>query len=123
MAPPDATKPAPNLPGNGPRNIDCSAAVDVSKHNQITGNRQEKNRPSIAVAAAIKRAKLRLLVIKRASLFNISAEASALLDEVMYSLEDSDDESFFEHVKIFIENARAIGKLANDFRETREARQ
>jgi hypothetical protein len=123
MAPPDAAKPALDLRGNGPQNIDCLPAIDGSKHNQITGNGQETIRPSVAVAAAIRRTKLRLLVIKRASLFNISAEASARLDEVMRSLEESDDESFFAHVKIFIENARAIGKLANDFRDTREARQ
>ena len=123
MAPPDAAKPAPDLPGNGTRNIDCLAAVDVSKHNQIAGNAQAQIERSPAITAAIQRAKQRLLGIKRGSLWTITDEASARLDEVKQSLEDSDDEAMLAHGKRFIENARAFAKLLRDFRDTRRASQ
>jgi DNA-binding phage protein len=64
-----------------------------------------------------------LLGIKRRSLWNISDEANARLDALMQSLEEPDDDAFFDHVRRFIETARAIAKLANDLRETREASQ
>jgi hypothetical protein len=41
---------------------------------------------------------------------------------MMELLEESDDDEFFRRVNFFLNNARAIGKLANDLRETREAR-
>ena len=123
MAAQDAAKPAPDLPGNGPRNIDCLAAVDVSKHNQITGNAQAQIERSPAITAAIQRAKQRLLGITRGSLWTISDEASARLDEVKQSLEDSDDEAMLAHGKGFIENARAFAKLLRDFRDTRRGSQ
>ncbi len=37
---PDAAKPAPDSPGNGPRDIDSLAASDTSKHNEINVNSQ-----------------------------------------------------------------------------------
>jgi hypothetical protein len=81
---------------------------------------QEANHPSRAVAAAIQRAKQRSLGIKRGSLLNLCSEASARLDGGMQALDYADDDAFFDHVRRFIETARAIGKLANDLRESRE---
>jgi hypothetical protein len=80
---------------------------------------QEESRPSRAVAATIQRAKQRSLSIKRGSLWNLCSEASARLDGGVEALEDEDDDAFFNHVRRFIETARAIGKLAKDLRDSR----
>jgi hypothetical protein len=118
MAPSNAAKPVPECSGNRPRNIDSFAALDVSIHNETTGNSQGKNSHSPAVAAAIGRDHKRLLAIKRGSLWSLANMACASLDELMESLENFDDEALFTHGRIFIENARGFAKLLGDFRDT-----
>jgi hypothetical protein len=121
MAPPNAAKPAPDLPGNGPRNIDCLGSVNVSNINQITGNSQAQIELSPAVAAAIERNHNRLLGIKRGSIASLVNMAGASLDGTMEAIEDLDDHAMLAHGARFIESARAFAKLLADFRDTQGA--
>jgi hypothetical protein len=76
-----------------------------------------------AVAAAIERAKQRLLAIKRRSLWSLANMAGASHDALIEALENEDDEEIIERGKGFIENARGFAKLLGDFRDEREASQ
>jgi hypothetical protein len=119
----NAAKPAPDLPGNGPRNIDSLAALDVSNLKEITGNSQAQIERSPAVAAAIQRVRARKLAIKRGSIASLGNMAGANLDGTMEALENVDNDVMLERGARFIENARAFKKLLADFRDAREANQ
>jgi hypothetical protein len=124
MAPPNAARPAPDLPGNGPRGIDSLAANDTSDHSEIAGNSQAQNEHrSAAVAAAIERNHKRLLAIKRGSIESLAGMAGASLDRTMEALENVDDDELLVCGAQLIENVRGFARLLADFRDERGARQ
>jgi hypothetical protein len=119
----DAARAAPAFAGSDPRNIDSFAALDVSIHNETTGNSQGKNRHSPAVAAAIGRDHKRLLAIKRGSIASLAGMAGASLDGTMEALENVDDDELLVRGAQLIENVRGFAKQLADFRNEREASQ
>jgi hypothetical protein len=86
---------------------------------------QAKNLPSAAVGAALKRAQQRqrdhLLDIKRGSLWTVAAMARDHLDSVLWSLEQPEFDEVFPCAKVFVEHAKSVAKLANDFESERQA--
>jgi hypothetical protein len=86
---------------------------------------QAKNRPSAAVAAALKRSKQRqrdrLLDIKRGSLWTVAITARGWIDSLLWALEEPEYDAIFDSAKPFIEHARAIAKLVNDFESERQS--
>ena len=73
-------------------------------------------------AAAQKQARERLLDIKRGSLWTVATWASAHLDSLLSSLEDDERDEIFPCAKAFVEHARAVAALANDFEAERNKR-
>jgi hypothetical protein len=80
---------------------------------------------SATVAAALMRAEQRqrdcLLDIKRGSLWTVAAVARDHLDSVLWSLEQPQFDQVFPCAEAFVEHARAVAKLANDFENERRA--
>jgi hypothetical protein len=62
-----------------------------------------------------------LLDIKRGSLWTVAAVARDHLDSVLWSLEQPQFDQVFPCAEAFVEHARAVAKLANDFESERRA--
>jgi hypothetical protein len=121
MMPPDATNPA-------------SAAAPTGSGNTLLGSNTPDHTKSApqkqalieakrdVVAAAVKRHRERLLLdIKRGSLWTVAAAARCHLDGILWSLEEAQFDEVFPCAEAFVEHARAVAKLANDFESERRA--
>lgn len=98
----------------------CTKQNHIIELKQISQAQIER---SPAVAAALQRARARLLAIKRISVWRLANMAGAEHDALMEALENTDDDAILDHGKLFIEDVRGFAKLLGDFRDTREARQ
>jgi len=119
--PPNASNPASAAAPTGFWILDCGEASDPT----ITRLESVLQVPSPAVAAALMRAEQRqrdyLLDIKRGSLWTVAAVARDHLDSVLWSLEQPQFDQVFPCAEAFVEHARAVAKLANDFENERRA--
>jgi len=106
---------------NGSLSETSFLAGDASENAPKLVTAQAENRPSAAVAAAIDRAKQRLLGIKRSSIASLANMASTRLDFTLEAIENVDDVEMIENGKRFLESARAFAKLLGDFRDEMEA--
>ena len=96
--------------------------MDCGEESDPTNTRPES---VLQVAAALMRAEQRqrdcLLDIKRGSLWTVAAVARDHLDSVLWSLEQPQFDQVFPCAEAFVEHARAVAKLANDFENERRA--
>jgi hypothetical protein len=87
----------------------------------ITEAVPQNQAPSAAVAQAIRRARERaLLDVKRGSLWTIAMTARGWLDGVLWTLEEERYDEVHDTGKEFVEHARAVAKLLNDFERSRQ---
>jgi hypothetical protein len=88
----------------------------------ITEAVPQKQAPSAAVTQAIRRAQeSSLLDIKRGSLWTIAMTARGWLDGILWTLEEERYDEVHDTGKEFVEHARAVVKLLNDFERSRQA--
>jgi hypothetical protein len=81
-----------------------------------------KNSKQCPALQCERKARRQILEIKRESIWNIGHLADAHMQLMLGSLEIADDESVFHHCRCVVDRVRAVVKLVNDLRETREAR-